>query len=311
MNGIIEEIISQNLLRPVNEFCGRRKKNVRARLVELGFRLSLDQEPEDFDAYQKKIQEGGNIVESIHNGSLIVDDVQDGSLTRRSAPSLHLLHGVPLAINAGNWLYFRALTDIKNLELEPHVEMNLIQDIIQSMMKAHTGQAIDLGTKIESMPQESVRSICQASMELKTGVLMSLAMRLGSAIASTSEEIPKVSETAVRLGVFLQMLDDAGNLFGNSDKKFEDILQKRPTWIWSVASTLESYQEFVTATRDINELIYWMEKEDFHSKVQEETEREKNFLISRLHEHWGESHPRTLKDILMIIHQLEMAYEKN
>lgn len=308
MNEIIDEIISQNLIRPVDEFCARGGKNIRSKLVEIGFNLSFESEP---NMTSDKIKQAGMIVEAIHNGSLIVDDVQDGSLTRRSAPTLHLLHGVPLAINAGNWLYFRALTEIRNLELEPHVEINLIQDVMMSMMKAHTGQAIDLGTKMDNVPKDSVKSVCHVSMELKTGVLMSLAMRLGSAIAGAQDENTKITETAMRLGVFLQMLDDAGNLFGKSDKKCEDIFLRRPTWIWSVASGMETYDQFLRVSEDIEELETWMEKENFEMKVHEETEKEKNFFISWLQENWGSSHPETLKEIFNLIHKLEKSHAYN
>lgn len=45
------------------------------------------------------------LIEVIHAGSLIVDDIEDGSTQRRGGPCLHLLHGVPLALNAGTWMY--------------------------------------------------------------------------------------------------------------------------------------------------------------------------------------------------------------
>lgn len=308
MNEIIDEIISQNLIRPVDEFCSRGGKNIRAKLVGIGFNLTFESDP---GVTSEKIFQAGKIVEAIHNGSLIVDDVQDGSRTRRSAPSLHLLHGVPLAINAGNWLYFRALGEIRELNLDPLVEISLIQDVINSMMKAHTGQAIDLGTKMDEVPRESVSSICQISMELKTGVLMALAMRMGSAIAYAETEIPKITETAVRIGVFLQMLDDSENLFGDSDKKFEDIVNRRPTWIWSVAAQMENYQDFLNVSQDMDELIIWMEKENFESIVSRETEKEKNFLISWLQENWGSTHPETLNEIFNMIHYLEKSYESH
>src|SRR5215469_14262875 len=37
-------------------------------------------------------------VEMLHNALLIHDDIQDESLLRRGKPTLHALHGVPLAI---------------------------------------------------------------------------------------------------------------------------------------------------------------------------------------------------------------------
>ena len=48
-------------------------------------------------------------VEMLHAGSLVIDDFEDDSLTRRGQPALHRVIGPARAVNAGNWMYFRAL----------------------------------------------------------------------------------------------------------------------------------------------------------------------------------------------------------
>jgi len=47
--------------------------------------------------------------EMLHNGSIIVDDIEDMSDERRGKPALHKLYGEDIAINAGNALYFLSL----------------------------------------------------------------------------------------------------------------------------------------------------------------------------------------------------------
>src|SRR5262245_60657475 len=42
------------------------------------------------------------VLEFYHNAFLIHDDIEDGSHTRRGAPTLHVAHGVPIAINVGD-----------------------------------------------------------------------------------------------------------------------------------------------------------------------------------------------------------------
>ena len=310
METIVEKIISENLIMPVNEFCDRPGKNIRSKVVEIGFHLGHLQEPIEEKLPLSKIESAGLIVELIHNGSLIVDDVQDGSLTRRNGPALHLIHGVPLAINAGNWLYFHALTQIKNLHLEYDVENNLINDVVLLMLKAHTGQAIDLGTDLDLIPQDQIQTVCRASMELKTGALMSLAMRLGTAIAGAPEEVQSVSEVAVKMGVLLQILDDAGNLLGGSSKKYEDIILRRPTWIWSVASesTAEEYAKFVTCSKDVDSLLGWMSENEFEKRLEKRTQNEITHFISWLDRHWGHTHPYNVEKIKSIINILEKSY---
>ena len=58
------------------------------------------------------------LVEIIHAGSLIVDDIEDGSTQRRGAPCRPPAYGVPLALNGANWMYFWRAGDGRR-RLEP------------------------------------------------------------------------------------------------------------------------------------------------------------------------------------------------
>ena len=49
------------------------------------------------------------LCEIIHNGTLIVDDIEDSSTTRRDKECVHLLYGVDISVNAGNFMYFAPL----------------------------------------------------------------------------------------------------------------------------------------------------------------------------------------------------------
>ena len=58
-------------------------------------------------AYGGTLEEGLDAavaIELLHNAFLIHDDLQDASERRRGQPTLHALHGVPLAVNAGDAL---------------------------------------------------------------------------------------------------------------------------------------------------------------------------------------------------------------
>lgn len=45
----------------------------------------------------------------LHNASLLVDDIEDGSKLRRGIPVAHDIYGVPTTINTANYIYFMAL----------------------------------------------------------------------------------------------------------------------------------------------------------------------------------------------------------
>src|SRR5579872_6495910 len=69
-------------------------------------------------------------IELLHNALLIHDDIEDQSEERRGRPTLHLLHGVPLALNAGDTLSlisFRPLIASAQL-LGPEITMRLIEE---------------------------------------------------------------------------------------------------------------------------------------------------------------------------------------
>ncbi|HLN87524.1 MAG TPA: polyprenyl synthetase family protein, partial [Candidatus Limnocylindrales bacterium] len=104
-DGQIGAILQDALINPVNELISNHGKRIRGTLVNLAFRL-LHNEPRSSVVSARGIRVGAQVLELIHAGSLIVDDIEDGSQMRRGTPALHVRHGVPLALNAGNWLYF-------------------------------------------------------------------------------------------------------------------------------------------------------------------------------------------------------------
>src|SRR3989344_5716155 len=67
---------------------------------------------EALGGFKKTVLPFTPIPELIHNGTIIVDDVQDNSTLRRGKPSLHIEYGVDIAVNAGNALYFLPLLSL-------------------------------------------------------------------------------------------------------------------------------------------------------------------------------------------------------
>ena len=51
----------------------------------------------------------------LHNASLLLDDIEDGSELRRGAPTAHKVFGEALTINSANYLYFVALEKVTPL----------------------------------------------------------------------------------------------------------------------------------------------------------------------------------------------------
>lgn len=67
------------------------------------------------ECYGKSIEDIGEIAalcEIVHNGTLIVDDIEDSSEVRRGDKCVHLIYGIDISINAGNLMYFAPLNSL-------------------------------------------------------------------------------------------------------------------------------------------------------------------------------------------------------
>jgi geranylgeranyl pyrophosphate synthase len=269
-DGQIGAILRDALISPVNELISNHGKKIRGTLVNLAFRL-LNHEPRSSVVSARGIRVGAQVLELIHAGSLIVDDIEDGSQMRRGRPALHVRHGVPLALNAGNWLYFWPFQLVADIGLPRETTLAAYEAYQRTLLRAHFGQALDLGTRVDSLDQDCVSEICLASLALKTGALTGFAMVLGGLIAGADETTASLLDDFGReLGVALQMFDDIGNVTGAREpaKQYEDFLLCRPSfaWAWAAAnSSPKDYCRFVDAVAklpDPNEIEEWLSKHD-------------------------------------------------
>lgn len=60
------------------------------------------------------------VISTLHNASLILDDVEDGSISRRGRPATHMVFGMPQAINSAGYHINKAMMDL--LSLDNHVQ---------------------------------------------------------------------------------------------------------------------------------------------------------------------------------------------
>jgi geranylgeranyl diphosphate synthase type II len=85
-------------------------------------------------------------LEMYHNAFLIHDDVEDGSEDRRDAPTLHRMHGVPIAVNVGDALLALTLRPLlDNVRLLGLGKALRILDVVARMaQESAEGQALEL-----------------------------------------------------------------------------------------------------------------------------------------------------------------------
>lgn len=215
---------------PLLDLLARDGKCFRSRLMQVAFDIAGG------GAVKPMPEHLALLVEVLHTGSLIIDDIEDGSEYRRGQPTLHLQVGLPLALNAGNWLYFLPQRLLSRLSLSPSVELELRRVIDRAILRCHYGQALDLGVRLESLSQTEVFDLVSLSTRLKTGSLFELAAEVGAIAGGASPELcSALSSFARSYGVALQMLDDTSGLYQprRAHKGHEDLLNSRPTWPWA------------------------------------------------------------------------------
>src|SRR5438128_6463312 len=86
-------------------------------------------------------------LELLHNAFLVHDDVEDESDERRGRPTLHVLHGVGVAVNVGDALVLlglRALID-GGRKLGRRLGARVLEEAERMVRESIEGQAIELG----------------------------------------------------------------------------------------------------------------------------------------------------------------------
>lgn len=224
--------LEQSLIAPALEFLSRPSKGFRARLVELSYALSggLGKEPP---------RAAIELVEMLHAGSLVIDDIEDDAELRRGAPALHRSLGLPRALNLGNWLYFVAISRIEDMGLTDASLLTMLRSTQACLLRCHEGQALDLSTRIDDVEQDEVRSLCLSISARKTAALMGLACEAGARAAGANDDKVRVlCRFGERLGLALQMLDDVSGVLNPArrDKGLEDLRERRLSWAWVFAA---------------------------------------------------------------------------
>ena len=162
------------------------------------------------------------MVEIIHNGSLIIDDIEDSSKMRRCEPCSYLKFGTDIAINAGNLMYFIALRLIpKYISNELYKRFTNI--LHQELLVLHFGQNWDITwhRKDDFFPTQEQYLQMTA---YKTGVLPRLGLRLVGVVLGIKDDLlGEIGKFAETIGVAFQIQDDILNLIGEEFAKGKEI----------------------------------------------------------------------------------------
>lgn len=146
------------------------------------------------------------VVGMLHTASLLVDDVEDGSVLRRGIPVAHSIFGVAQTINSANYVYFRALQELMNMG-----NPKLIEIYSEELLNLHRGQGMELHWR-DSLTCPSEADYLEM-VDNKTGGLFRLAIKLMQAESSVNIDCAPLVST---IGLLFQILDDHLNLSSTS-----------------------------------------------------------------------------------------------
>lgn len=241
-------LLNTTLYESAREFLSRPSKQLRARLIDASYLLA--------GGNGRLPQAAVDMIELLHSGSLIVDDIQDGADVRRGGSSLHNLIGMPRALNTGNWLYFVALTRLDALALDDERARVLGRATHRCLVDCHEGQSLDLALKMIDANHADLPRVVELVTRLKTGAPMGLAARLGATLAgASSRSIETLVKFGHNVGLALQMLDDLGSFVApeRHHKGLEDLRNQRVSWVWAWASEKLSARDFKRLIEAISE----------------------------------------------------------
>ena len=166
-------------------------------------------------------------IECFHKASLIHDDIEDGDEQRYGSAALHIDHGVPVALNIGDFLLgegYRLLGELGRAEM--------ISIAAQGHVSLSRGQGRELLWTRDPQPLASMQVL--EIFRQKTAAAFEVALRLGAILGDaddgTHDVLRQYSES---LGIAYQIKDDLEDFKGEADS--HDLDQVRLSLILAIA----------------------------------------------------------------------------
>jgi len=157
-------------------------------------------------------------IEILHNALLIHDDIEDGSEQRRGRPTLHRLHGVPLALNAGDMLTLSALRPLLDNRgtVGDRLAFKIFEETEQMARECAEGQAIELGWRRDNAMGISDADYLEMVLKKTCWLGTIYPMRVGALIGSRGEaDLDRFTRFGFFLGAAFQIQDDLLNLIAD------------------------------------------------------------------------------------------------
>ena len=194
----------------VSDYPTRRGKMMRASLCLATARV-FGADPEDALATAVSI-------EMLHNSFLIHDDIQDESDERRGQPTLHKVHGVPLAHNAGESLSLLSVRPLRDnfKRLGTRLTLRIFEETERMAWESAEGQALELGWRRDNRMDVTEADYLSMVMKKTCWLATIHPCRVGALIGSRGGvDLDSLIRFGFFLGTAFQIQDDLLNLLGS------------------------------------------------------------------------------------------------
>ena len=241
---ILDDVLIQKepdtLYDPVNYLLKKKGKNIRALLTLLASNFwSID---------VNQIRNLILAIESLHNFTLIHDDVMDNALIRRGAPTINSKWSNNQAILSGDVLLIHAYRHL----LKSNFSQEILDYFTQTAIEICEGQQLDI-----DLQKKTTISLDQyyQMIYLKTGVLIKFALTAPCFLSKKGTKyLNEMNKLGDFLGVLFQIQDDYLDLYGQESQTGKllggDVFENKKTFLYATAldlSNINQQQDLIQA----------------------------------------------------------------
>ena len=158
--------------------------------------------------------------ELLHNASLIIDDLEDGSITRRGRETIHRRYGTDVAVSAANTAYFLSLAPLlHHARLGDRRKLKMLTIFQRLMVCAHMGQSLDLfwtrnlsEDRLAAWMRDSLGERIRQMYLLKTASPLEGLAEISAILARVNGSVRDAARSFARsFGLAYQLIDDVNN----------------------------------------------------------------------------------------------------
>ena len=176
----------------------------------------------------------GAAIETIHNFTLVHDDIMDDDDVRRGRNAVHIEYDLPTAINAGDAMLAIAFEAMAVAEgIEHGMLPFLVKRIGRMVRRVSEGQQLDIDFEgMESVTEEQYIEMITG----KTAVMFLTCAEIGAYLSGADEEtVQCMHDWGLAVGLCFQLMDDLIDITGDTETLGKpagsDIVQGKRTLI--------------------------------------------------------------------------------